>query len=103
MEKTIQIINQLKEEKLIIDYAIGGVIASMFYIEATTTFYLDIFIKINTAKSKSVSLSPIYNWLKEKGYHFEKEHAIIEGIPVQFIALYNELTEEAFLNSKSTI
>lgn len=50
MEKTIQIINQLKEEKLILDYAIGGAIASIFYIEAATTFDLDIFIKMNIEK-----------------------------------------------------
>lgn len=102
MENTIQIINQLKEEKLIIDYAIGGAIASMFYIEASATFDLDIFIKIDTEENKLISLSPIYDWLKEKGYFFEKEHAIIEGVPVQFIPAYNELTEDALLYSIET-
>jgi hypothetical protein len=33
--------------------------------------------------------------LKEKGYKTKKEHVLIEGIPVQFIPVYNDLVKEA--------
>ena len=39
------------------------------------------------------------NYLRKKGYKFDKEHVIIEGIPVQFIPVYNELVNEAVLKS----
>lgn len=40
-------------------------------------------------------LSPIYDELKKRGYRAEKELVIIEGIPVQFIPVYNDLIKEA--------
>jgi hypothetical protein len=56
-------------------------------------------IVLKESDSSLVSLSPIYNWFKEKGYQFEKEHIVIEGVPVQFIPVYNDLVEEALNNS----
>lgn len=44
-------------------------------------------------------LNPIYNYLKKRGYKTHKEHVIIEGIPVQFIPVYNELIKEAVENA----
>ena len=46
MEKTIGIINGMREEKLFEQYAIGGGIAAVFYIEPVMTFDLDIFILV---------------------------------------------------------
>ncbi len=46
MKKTIEIINELKSKKLIDDYAIGGGIGALFYIEPFLTYDLDIFIII---------------------------------------------------------
>jgi hypothetical protein len=38
--------------------------------------------------------------LKEKGYREDKEHIIIEGLPVQFIPPYNDLVAEAVTRAK---
>ncbi len=46
-----------------------------------------------------ISFSPIYEWFDSRGYEFDKEHILIEGIPVQFIPAYNELVEDAVNNS----
>jgi hypothetical protein len=46
-----------------------------------------------------ISLSPIYDWLSRRGYKADKEHIIIEGIPVQFLPVYNDLVREAVYNS----
>lgn len=99
MEKTIQILNELVAEGVIEKYAIGGAVASIFYIESTITFDLDILILIKKEKKSLISLSPIYEWFNSRGYEFDKEHILIEGIPVQFIPAYNDLVEEAVNNS----
>ncbi len=44
MKETIKIINELKKKGLIENYAIGGGIAAIFYIEPILTYDLDVFI-----------------------------------------------------------
>lgn len=99
MKKTIEILNELKEKKIIQDYAIGGGIAALFYIEPFLTYDLDVFITtIEEKKGGIISLSNLYSYLNSKGYKFEGEHIIIEEIPVQFIVC-DSLEKEALENS----
>ncbi|MEW5693308.1 MAG: nucleotidyltransferase [Candidatus Hydrogenedentota bacterium] len=100
MDKTIKVINELKKEGVIKDYAIGGGIAAIFYIEPVLTYDLDIFFIPANCDRKLDILSQIYTSLKKKGYHFHKEHIIIEGIPVQFLPAYNNLVIEAVEKAK---
>jgi predicted nucleotidyltransferase len=100
MEKTLKVIRELKKNGAIKDYAIGGAIAALYYVEPLLTYDLDIFF-IPVEESLDV-LSPIYNHLKKIGYKTHKEHMIIEGVPVQFIPVYNELIKEAVENSVET-
>ncbi len=97
MEKTLKVIKVLKNKKVILDYAIGGGIAVLYYVEPLLTYDLDIFF-VPIEESIDV-LAPIYKYLKEKGYKTQREHIIIEGIPTQFIPVYNELVREAVQNS----
>ena len=83
MKKTLQIIDRMHKEGLFKKYAIGGGIASLFYIEPIATFDLDIFVILPESEEVLLSLSPLYDWLIEKKYKLVKEHIIIEGIPVQ--------------------
>jgi len=99
LEKTFKIINQLKEEGIIKDYAVAGAVASIFYIEPITTYDLDIMIVLKEESDSLISLSTIYDWFRKKGFQFDKEHILIEGIPVQFIPAYSNLVEEALNNS----
>ncbi len=101
MEKTIKVINNLLEEGLIEDYAIGGGIATIFYVEPFLTYDLDVFV-IPSGKGKKknvILLSPIFDYLEDKGCYWSGEHIIIEGMPVQFIPA-DELEEEAVRNAK---
>lgn len=95
MEKTIKAINKLEEKGLIRKYAIGGGIAAIFYAEPILTYDLDILFIPSVEKENLIELSAIYDYLKKMGYLTDKEHIIIEGIPVQFIPVYNELVKEA--------
>ena len=102
MENIIKIINEMEEEGLIGKYAISGGIAVIFYVEPILTYDLDIFFLPTGEEKPLLSLSPIYDYLKRKGYHADKEHIIIDQTPVQFIPVYNELIKEAVKNAKVT-
>lgn len=93
MEKTLKLVKELKEKKVVKEFSIGGGIAALYYIEPLLTYDLDIFF-IPIENSIDV-LSPIYDYLKEKGFKANKEHVLIEGVPVQFIPVYNDLVKEA--------
>lgn len=95
MEKTLSVINQLEAEGLIGRYAIGGAMAATRYIEPIQTYDLDIFIMLPVASSGLISISPIYSYLTQRGYMSEGACIVIEGWPVQFLPVYNPLTEEA--------
>lgn len=95
MEKTLKIINELKQQGLIKNFAIGGGIATIFYVESILTYDLDVFYGPSGNEEGITTLTPIYDWLKDKGYKLHREHIIIEGIPVQFIPIYNELIKNA--------
>jgi hypothetical protein len=95
MEKTLAVINQLEQEGLVERYAIGGAIAATRYIEPIQTYDLDIFVMLPLSPSGLISISPIYTYLTQRGYTPQKECIIVEGWPVQFLPVYNQLTEEA--------
>lgn len=100
MDETLNVINQMKEDRVIRDYAIGGAVAVMFYTEPIVTADLDvIFIPVDEEESTLDPLSPIYKYLQEKGYEPYKEYIMVEGVPVQFIPVYNELVLEAVTNA----
>lgn len=100
MEKVIKIISELKQKEIIGEFAIGGGIATIFYVEPILTYDLDIFFIMPEENKGMVTLSPIYDYLKRKGYSVDKEHIIIEGLPVQFIPVYDELVRKAVENAK---
>jgi hypothetical protein len=95
MEKTLTVINQLEQEGLIGRYAIGGAIAATRYIEPIQTYDLDIFVVLPFSSSGLISISPIYTYLIQRGYTPQGECVLVEGWPVQFLPVYNPLTQEA--------
>ncbi len=104
MKKTLEIINGLKKNKLIKDYAIGGAIGVMKWVEPFFTRDLDIFVisiqEVN--KKKLISFLPIYDYLKNKGYNeWIGQWIIIEGVPVEFIPA-EEIAKEAVENAIET-
>lgn len=101
MKKALEILNELKEKGLLGDYAIGGGIATIFYTEPVFTYDLDVFVIVKPKpQGKIISLAPIYDYLKSKGYVWEGEHIVIEDMPVQFIPAGTDLEKEAVENAK---
>ena len=95
MEKTVAVINELEKRGFVERYAIGGAVGAAFYMEAILTYDLDVFISLPRRAGGLVTLSPIYEFLQNRGYVAEREHVVIEGVPVQFLPAGNSLVEEA--------
>lgn len=88
MKKTLEMINELKREELIKDYAVGGAIGVLRWVEPFFTRDLDIFIipAERIKEGELITLAPIYEFLKRKGYSkWVGQWIIIEGVPVEFI------------------
>lgn len=97
MKKALRVINDLEKEGVIQGYAMGGATALLFYAEPALTFDVDIFVFLpdGGGLNNLVDLGPLYQVLASKGYRAQKEHVLIEGVPVQFIPVYNSLVGEA--------
>src|ERR1035438_5350581 len=85
--------NGLVAAKLIEDWALGGALAAIYYVEPFTTYDADIFF-IPADKGLAAGIPAIYAYLQAQGWQVEREHLVVRGFPVQFLAA-NGLTEEA--------
>jgi len=103
MKKTLQILNELEQTSLIGRFAIGGAVGATFYIEPFLTFDIDIFVALPTGKSGLITLAPLYEALRQRGYEESDECVVIEGFPVQFLPAYNELVEEALQEAREVL
>ena len=90
--------NELASAGLIKDYALGGALAAIYYVEPFTTYDADIFF-VSNDKTLSAGLPAIYRYLQSKGWRVEREHLLIKDFPVQFLAA-SGLTEEAVRSAK---
>ena len=100
MKRTLEVLNELEREGVFTRYAIGGAMAATFYTEPVLTFDLDVFVLLQSSATGLVSLAPIYDALRTRGYKEEQECILIEGVPVQFLPAYNALIEEALAQAR---
>src|SRR5712672_160789 len=85
--------NGLVAAKLIEDWALGGALAAIYYVEPFTTYDADIFF-IPADKGLTAGIPSIYAHLQAQGWQIEREHLMVRGFPVQFLAAEG-LTDEA--------
>lgn len=100
MKKTLDVINAMETDGVIGRYAIAGAVAAYNYIEPTVTEDLAILISFDAGPDRPgaglITLAPILSYLKSVGYgEFRKEGLLIEGWPVQFLPVANDLDAEA--------
>jgi hypothetical protein len=89
------------KDGVIEQYAIGGAIAAIFYVEPINTNDLDIFFHVKDASAGMDILAPLYKYLSGLGYKGQGEAVDIEGWPVQFLPIFNPLVEEAVAQAKT--
>lgn len=85
--------NGLVAAGLIEEYALGGAVAAIYYVEPFATYDADVFF-IPTDKGLTAGIPSIYAHLQALGWTPYQEHLLVEGFPVQFLAAHG-LTEEA--------
>jgi len=96
MKATLQVINQMVADKVIAEYAIGGAIGAIAYLEPFLTQDVDVFMSFSTtAAGLIVSPAPIDDYLTPRGYQPEREYIRIEGWLVQFLPVERPLYAEA--------
>ena len=100
MEKTLRVLNRMVKDGVIEQYAIGGAVAAIFYIEPINTNDLDIFFQVKDPSVGLDILAPLYGYLFSLGYKGQGEAIDIEGWPVQFLPIFNPLLEEAVEQAK---
>ncbi len=93
--------NELVSAGLIEDYALGGALAAIYYTEPFTTYDADI-IFIASDKTLSAGIPAIYSHLQSKGWRVEREHLLVHGFPVRFLAA-DGLTEEAVREARAIV
>ncbi|MFV2074431.1 MAG: hypothetical protein ACC742_17545 [Thermoanaerobaculales bacterium] len=95
-----RVLNDMKSDGIIEDYAVGGAMAVLFYAEPTRTYDLDVFVLLPQSDQTIVMLTPVYAWLQARGFEPRAEHVIIHGVPVQLIPAYNDLVEAAVTRAR---
>lgn len=85
--------NDLVAKKLIEDWALGGALAAIYYVEPFATYDADIFF-VPVEKGRTAGIPTIYAHLQSKGWQVEQEHLLVHGFPAQFLPAEG-LTEEA--------
>jgi hypothetical protein len=93
LAEVLRAANGLVAAKLIEDWALGGALAAIYYVEPFATYDADIFF-IPTDEGLSAGVPAIYEHLQSQGWQVEREHLMLRGFPVQFLAAQG-LTEEA--------
>jgi hypothetical protein len=99
MEKTLQVLNDLVRDEVLSRCVIGGAMGATFYAEPVLTFDLDIFVTLPQTHSTFLTLEPLYDALRSRGYTEAGECVNIEGIPVQFLPAHNDLLVEALIEA----
>lgn len=103
MKATLELINQMQADGIIGKYAIGGAVGATMYLEPAATLDVDIFAVIPTRPGSSLlNLTPIYEYLKDRGCLVQHEHIVIGDWPVQFLPPSNELEQEAVTEAVPT-
>lgn len=94
LKRALQLANEMEKKGIIGKYAIGGAFGAIYWTEPFATKDLDLFLQVPVS-SGGLLLMPFLNYLAEKGYPFKAQHIQIGTLLVDFVAVYDPLTEEA--------
>jgi hypothetical protein len=99
MKEVAELLNAMRDAGVIAQYALFGAIAQMRYTESVATLDADVLVAL-PPRGLDV-LKPIYEFCAARGYHPEGEAVRVGAWPVQFIPVFNPLTEEALEQAES--
>jgi hypothetical protein len=100
VKETLKVINQMQRDGVIGQYAIGGAVGALYYLETASTVDIDVFVVLpRKTNSSLLDLSPIYDYLRRKGFKPANEAVLIGIWPVQFLPPADALEEEALVDA----
>jgi hypothetical protein len=100
MKRVFRLLNEMVRDGAIPNYAIGGAIGAVFYVEPFATQDVDVFVLMETETSGLVTTIPGWSYLNDRGFTDVRGDAIVvDDWPVQFIPVSDELEAEAYLNA----
>lgn len=99
MKEVAELLNAMRDAGVIAQYALFGAIAQMRYTESVATLDADVLVALPPRGLDA--LKPIYEFCAARGYHPEGEAVRVGAWPVQFIPVFNPLTEEALKQAES--
>ncbi len=100
MREIAQLLNQLRDADVVLQYALFGTFAQMRYTAPVATEDVDVLVRVPEPNRLDV-LSDIYAFCKQKGYTAEGEAVRIGTWPLQFIPAFDDLTSEAIDSAES--
>lgn len=96
--KALRLANEMEKKKVIGKYAIGGSIGTIYWTEAYATKDLDLFLRLPVSNG-GISLMPFMRYIADKGYPFSSQYVQVGSLMLDFVGVYNPLTEEALDNA----
>ncbi|NQU38853.1 MAG: hypothetical protein HQ523_02765 [Lentisphaerae bacterium] len=98
MDEVAKLLNAMVEDGVISAYAVFGAVAQMRYTEAVVTLDADILVAVPEIGRLDV-LTPIYEYCASRGFKPEGEAIRVGAWPVQFIPVFDALTQAALQRS----
>lgn len=90
----IRTFDRMQADGVITAYAIGGAVAYIIWDEPIATQDLDVVILVAAETQALDPLRPVLDWLAVHQIPLDGEHALISGVPVQFLPAWHPLVEE---------
>jgi hypothetical protein len=100
MRRVAELMNEMLQAGVVLDYAVFGAVAQMRYTEAVATLDADILVKVTNPEALDV-LAPLYAFCRERGYEPEGEAIRVADWPVQLIPAFDPLTAEAMREAET--
>lgn len=97
--RSVQVVRDMIFQGVILDAAIGGATAVIFYTEPFSTEDVDFFVVIPEGCSTFLPLDGIYRYAEQHGFKTHEEHIQIGEDKVQFLPVFNKLLEDAVANA----
>lgn len=91
----LTVLARMKADGVIEDFAVGGAMAVSFWTEPIATQDLDVVVTLAVEAHPLDPLRDVFDWLTKHEFQLEGEHAMIAGVPVQFLAAWSALVTEA--------
>lgn len=102
LREVFLVLNDMRSQSVVDNYALGGAMAAVFYAEPTRTYDLDVFVLLKEpAGTTLTSLSPVYEWLEGRGFRPDAEHVLIHGVPVRLLPAFNDLVRESLAEART--